>query len=52
MRPNGIPVLDLETALASLPTAARARVAWAKEPIENGLARLRTEPLTATWSHR
>jgi hypothetical protein len=41
-----IPVLDLETALASLPVEARARVAWAKKPIENGLARLRTEPLT------
>jgi hypothetical protein len=36
----------LETALASLPAEARARVAWAEKPIETGLARLRTEPLT------
>ena len=41
-----IPVLDVETALSRLPAEARARVAWAKRPIENGLARLRTEPLT------
>ena len=32
--------------LSRLPAEARARVAWAKRPIENGLARLRTEPLT------
>ena len=41
-----IPVLDVETLLARLPAEARARVAWAKKPIEDGLARLRTEPLT------
>jgi hypothetical protein len=41
-----IPVLDVETVLARLPAEARARVAWAKKPIEGGLARLRTEPLT------
>jgi hypothetical protein len=41
-----IPVLDVDTVLARLPAEARARVAWAKKPIENGLARLRTEPLT------
>jgi len=53
-----IPVLDVETVLARLPAEARARVAWAKKPIDNGLARLRAEPLTddlvaqvtdATW---
>ncbi len=36
----------METALSRLPAAARARVAWAKKPIESALARLRTEPLT------
>ncbi len=41
-----IPILDVETVLARLPAEVRARVAWAKKPIENGLARLRTEPLT------
>ncbi len=41
-----IPVLDVETVLARLPAEARARVAWAKKPIESGLARLRTESLT------
>jgi hypothetical protein len=41
-----IPVLDVETVLGRLPAEARARVAWAKKPIENGLARLRSEPLT------
>jgi hypothetical protein len=41
-----IPVLDVETVLARLPAEARARVAWAKKPIENGLGRLRTEPLS------
>jgi hypothetical protein len=41
-----IPILDVETVLSRLPAEARARVAWAKRPIENGLARLRTEPLT------
>ena len=32
--------------LARLPAEHRARVAWAKKPIESGLARLCTEPLT------
>lgn len=32
--------------LSRLPAETRAQVAWAKRPIENGLARLRTEPLT------
>jgi hypothetical protein len=41
-----IPVLDVETALGRLPAELRARVAWAKRPIENALARLRSEPLT------
>jgi hypothetical protein len=41
-----IPVLHVETVLARLPAEARARVAWAKRPIESGLARLRTESLT------
>jgi hypothetical protein len=36
----------VETVLARLPAESRARLAWAKKPIENGLARLRTEPLT------
>jgi hypothetical protein len=43
---SAIPVLDVETVLSRLPAEARARVAWAKKPIENGLARLRSEPLT------
>ncbi len=41
-----IPVLDVETVLARLPADARARVVWARKPIEAGLTRLRTEPLT------
>jgi hypothetical protein len=41
-----IPVLDVERVLARLPAEARARVLWAKKPIEDGLARLRTELLT------
>jgi hypothetical protein len=41
-----IPVLDVETVLARLPAEARARVSWAKKPIENGLARPHSEPLT------
>jgi hypothetical protein len=41
-----IPVLDVDTLLGRMPAEVRARVAWAKKPIENGLARLRTEPLT------
>ncbi len=54
-----VPVLDVQTVLARLPAKARARVAWARKPIENGLARLRAEPLTddlvaevtdATWT--
>ena len=44
--PFAIPVLDVDEALARLPAEARARVVWAKKPIENGLARLCTEPLT------
>lgn len=41
-----IPILDVETVLDRLPAMVRARVAWSKKPIENGLARLRTEHLT------
>jgi hypothetical protein len=41
-----LPVLDVEKVLSRLPAETRARVAWAKKPIEIGLARLRTEPLT------
>ena len=44
--PFAIPVLDLDLALARLPAEARARVVWAKKPIENGLKRLCTEQLT------
>ena len=44
--PFAIPVLDVDQALARLPAEARARVVWAKKPIENGLARLCTEQLT------
>jgi hypothetical protein len=36
----------VDTLLGRLTAEARARLAWAKNPIENGLARLRTEPLT------
>ena len=39
-------MLDVQQALDRLPAEARARVAWAKKPIENGLARLCTEELT------
>ena len=41
-----IPLVNVETVLSRLPAEARARVAWAKKPIQNGLARLRTESLT------
>jgi hypothetical protein len=41
-----IPLLNVETVLGRLPAAARARVAWAKKPIQDGLSRLRTEPVT------
>ena len=44
--PFAIPVLDVDQALARLPAEARGRVAWAKKPIESGLARLCTERLT------
>jgi hypothetical protein len=40
------PVLDVEGAFARLPAHARAQVAWAKKPIEDGLVELRTRPLT------
>ena len=40
------PVLDVETVLLRLPAEARARLAWARKPIEDGLAELRTQPLT------
>ncbi len=36
----------MDTLLGRLTAETRARVAWAKKPIENGLARLRAEPLT------
>jgi hypothetical protein len=41
-----LPVLDVDAMLARLPAQARASVAWAKKPIAEGLARLRTETLT------
>ena len=41
-----LPVLDVEKLLARLPAEARARLLWARKPIEHGLVRLRTEPLT------
>jgi hypothetical protein len=41
-----MPILDVEALLESLPAEARATVAWAERPIEDGLARLRTQPLT------
>jgi hypothetical protein len=41
-----IPVLDVAMVLSRLPAEARARVAWARKPIEDGLARLGTESLT------
>lgn len=39
-------VLDLETTLARLPAQARAELEWARKPIQQALARLRTEALT------
>lgn len=44
--PFAIPVLDVDQVLARLPADARARLVWAKKPIEEGLARLSTEELT------
>lgn len=41
-----LPVLDVEKVLSRLPAEARARVLWARKPIEHGLVRLRAEPLT------
>lgn len=44
-----VPVLDVEAQEAlfeRLPAQARARVTWAKRPIEDGLVRLQTQPLT------
>ena len=41
-----IPVLDVETVLGRLPAEGRARLAWAQKPIQDGLAKLRNEPLT------
>jgi hypothetical protein len=41
-----IPVLDVDTLLGRMPAEIRAPVAWAKKPIETGLARLRSEPLS------
>jgi hypothetical protein len=43
---GALTVLDVETLLRRLPAEARARVAWAKKPIEVALGRLRAEPLT------
>src|SRR4051794_21367094 len=40
------PVLDVENVLLRLPAEARARVAWARKPIEEALAELRSGPLT------
>ena len=39
-------MLDVEQALDRLPAEARARVTWARKPIESGLTRLCTEDLT------
>lgn len=44
--PFAIPVLDVDQVLARLPADARARLVWAKKPIEDGLARLCAEELT------
>jgi hypothetical protein len=48
---EAFPVLDVDAFLARLPAEARARVIWAKAPIETGLRRLRTEPLTEALVH-
>ncbi len=40
------PVLDVDSVMARLPAEARARVAWARKPIDDGLLELRTQPLT------
>ena len=39
-------VLDVESTLARLPAETRARVVWARAPINAALLRLRQEPLT------
>ena len=41
-----LPVLDVEAMLGRLPSQSRANVTWAKKPISEGLARLRSEPIT------
>ena len=43
---GAVPVLDAETTLERLPAEARAQLAWARRPIEEGIHRLRTEPMT------
>jgi hypothetical protein len=40
------PVLDFGCLLDQLPAEVRAQLAWARKPIDDGLARLRTEALT------
>ncbi len=42
----GPPALDVEEVLKRLPAQARAHIAWTQKPIQEGLARLRKEPLT------
>lgn len=39
-------MLDVEEVLKRLPAEVRAQVAWTQKPIEEGLLRLRSEPLT------
>lgn len=46
--PSAVPILDVEALLDRLPAEVRARVIWAKRPIEQALHRLRGEPLTDT----
>lgn len=40
------PVLDVQEVLKRLPAVARAQLAWAQKPIEDGLLRLRRDELT------
>jgi hypothetical protein len=45
LQPTRVPFLDVEAVLERLPAEVRAKVIWAKRPIEEALARLRHEPL-------
>jgi hypothetical protein len=42
---GAVPILDVESVLARLPAAERARLTWAQKPIVEGLERLFSEPL-------